>query len=107
MTFFAKVRQKWENFCDIKRQAEINRLITRAGRRVTRDFRHAVNDIYDDKLRAHYSARVRMWQDVFWDCSQYRDQLHHAMDRLEQQVSLLEKQVHDLGHEPVTKAVPF
>lgn len=107
MTFFAKVRQKWENFCDIKRQAEINRLITRAGRRVTRDFRHAISDIREENLRALYTARADVWSSIFWDSGAYRDSLHMTINDLEDQVRKLEKQVQDLGHEPANRPVPF
>ena len=39
----SKIGQWFRNLTDVYRQAEINRLVTRAGRRVTRDLRHALD----------------------------------------------------------------
>ena len=95
------------NLTDVYRQAEINRLVTRAGRRCARDFSHAIDHIPDtDPSKATYQDRVNMWKDTFWDCAAYRDSMHHEIWGLESKVEKLEKQLRAAGIEPVTE-LPF
>jgi hypothetical protein len=91
---------------DTHRQAEINRLVTRAARRVTRDFNHAIEDIPDAGCREHYRERLRLWQSIFWDTAGYRDSMHLTIDHLERKVAALEGQLRAAGIQPETD-LPF
>lgn len=93
-----KVKEWFKNLTDVTRQAEINRLITRAGRRLTRDFRHAIEDIQKEHKYNFYKEKHKMWQEVFWDTSNYRDSLHQTIDLLETQVSILETDQRSRSH---------
>lgn len=91
MNILKKFTNWFEGLTDTRRQAEVNRLITRAGRRVTRDFSHAVSELDDEEKRDYYRQRVTMWKEVFWDCQAYRDSLHQQIFLYEMEVERLKK----------------
>lgn len=93
------------NYLDAHRQAEINRLVIRAGRRCYRDMRHMYDDL-PEHSQEHYKHRIDMWQEVFWDSSGYRDSLHLTIHNLEMDNAKLEKQLRDNGITPDTD-LPF
>lgn len=95
------------NWQDVGRQAEINRLVTRAARRCSRDFAHAIDHIPDsDPNKANYVLRLKRWQEIFWDCAAYRDAMHHEIWGLESKVKKLERQLRAAGIKPETE-LPF
>lgn len=99
--------QLLRDLTDVHRQAEINRLVTRAGRRCARDFSHAIDHIPEgDPSKAIYRQRVSMWKNVFWDCAAYRDGMHREIWALESKVEKLEKQLRAAGIRPETE-LPF
>ena len=99
--------QLLRNLTDVYRQAEINRLVTRAARRCVRDFSHAIDHIPEgDPSKEIYRQRVGMWKDAFWDCAAYRDGMHHEIRGLESKVEKLEKQLRAAGIQPETE-LPF
>lgn len=106
-SIFKRLGRLLDNLVNVYRQIEINRLVTRAGRRCTRDFRHAIDHIPDDDPnKVRYQERQRFWADTFWDCASYRDGLHLEMWELESKVRKLEKQLKDAGIQPETE-LPF
>ena len=106
-SWMSRIKNILRDWRDVARQAEINRLVTRAARRCSRDFRHAIDHIPDkDPFKIEYQERVRMWQETFWDCTAYRDGLHFAIWSLEAKVEKLEKQIREMGGEPITE-LPF
>lgn len=81
MSLLGKLRGWFRARAMLAEQAEINRLLTRSGRRMLRDMRHMLDDIRPDSpLRAEWEMRLSMWSDVFWDCRHYRDELHMTID---------------------------
>ncbi len=107
MSLIQKLRRFLSNVSDVRRQAEINRLVTRAARRCVRDFSHALDDIPDEHpFKQDYRERVRMWKEVFWDCVNYRDQLHQEIMMLEMKVERLEKRLKEGGYDPEND-IPF
>lgn len=82
-TWMGRLKRWFRNLTDTRRQAQINRLMVRAARRCTRDLKHAVGEIENPERARRYRTKVEMWIETFWDCSQYRDQLHQELDQLE------------------------
>lgn len=101
------MRRFFQNLLDVHRQAEINRLVTRAARRCARDLHHALDHIpANDPNLPYYRMRCSGWKAIFWDSAQYRDLMHHEISRLEDKVRELETQVRELGGTPKT-GLPF
>ena len=95
------------DFFDILRQAEINRLITRAARRVTGDLGHALSEIPDSHpFKAQMMERYSMWLRIFWDTKSYRDELHRHIDALETRCAEQKKIIEKLGGVDPT-VIPF
>lgn len=84
---------------------ELYRLTLRAGRRVTRDLRHAADSIPDEAIRQQYLARWEMWRSTFLDTEKYRDELHLQISHLEARVKRLEKMLRDNDIDP--DDIPF
>jgi hypothetical protein len=106
-TIFQRIKQTLRNLVDVHRQAEINRLITRASRRCARDFSHALDHIPEsDPNLEHYRERVNMWKETFWDHCAYRDQLHHEIWALESKIDKLERQLRGEVYDP-EEDIPF
>jgi hypothetical protein len=102
-----RLKQIIHNLVDVYRQAEINRLVTRAGRRCARDLSHAIDHIPEgDPSKEIFRERSKLWRETFWDCSAYRDAMHTEIVMLEFKVSDLEKQLRNAGIAPVTD-LPF
>lgn len=97
-------------------QRELLRLMIRAGRRCAHDLAHAADEMAlplaqrKDAARA-WHERAQMWAQIFYPASgpkDYRDELHHEIWRLEQEVERLRKLCRDRGIDPDDgKALPF
>lgn len=87
---------KWfRQLIDTRRQAQINKLVTKAARRCVRDFGHAIAAIPDPTEAEIFNQRHRYWCEIFWDTSQYRDSVHHHMDHQEREIARLTKLLDD------------
>lgn len=82
-------------------QAELLRLMVRAGRRCAHDLQHAASDISvsyrhtpEDReaLTIQWSERARLWQGIFYPVGglkDYRDELHAEIEKLGDEVKRL------------------
>lgn len=66
-------------------------LVLKAARRCAYDLGHAARHADDIELRELFSGRARIWQTIFspTGAKDYRHELHHDIDRLEDQVNRL------------------
>lgn len=96
----------FEQALDMARMSEMNRLLTRMARRCSRDLKHAVDAIPEGREHDKLKARSEMWSRVFWNSSDYRDDLHRQIERLEEEKLQLEMQLEELNETPRTK-LPF
>lgn len=101
-----KIKEWWRNLTDTKRQAEINRLVTKAGRRLARDLRHCLDEIENPRKREQWRQKHSGWVAIFWDTVDYRDSFHRDIMFLEMEVERLKKQLKAAGIEPETE-LPF
>lgn len=68
----------------IEGQAELLRLMVKAGRRCAHDLAHAADDVSDRESAAMWRERARMWIGLFYPDGgpkDYRDELHRDIAR--------------------------
>lgn len=97
-------------------QSELLRLMVRAGRRCAHDLAHAADEMAlplaqrKDAAQA-WHERAQMWARIFYPTSgpkDYRDELHHEIWRLEQEVARLRELCRERGIDPDDgNALPF
>lgn len=85
----------FRNLVDTQRQAQINRLVTKAARRCVRDLRHAIDAIRDPAEAEIFNRRYSTWVEIFWDTGHYRDQFYQMFDTQEDEIKRLTKLLDD------------
>jgi len=97
-----------QKLLDLRRQTQINRLVIKSARRCCRDLAHAVDRIPpEDSLRSLFEERVKVWKNVFWNSSQYRDDLYDRLEFLEGRVQVLTERLQKAGLETCGEDQPF
>lgn len=95
-------------------QRELLRLMVRAGRRCAHDLAHAADELAlplaqrKDAAQA-WHERAQMWTRIFYPASgpkDYRDELHHEIWRLGQEVERLRSLCRERGIDPDDGGAP-